>query len=74
MIRDALSNIGGIGIYGVVSIALFFATFISVLVWAFRLKKPWLQTMSKLPLEPNDDDDTDERESSHTIQPHCRHD
>ena len=32
--------------YGVISICLFFAVFIGVLVWALRLKKPYLNSMS----------------------------
>jgi hypothetical protein len=55
MIRDTLSSIGGIGLYGVVSVALFFATFLGVLIWAARLKKSWLSAMSRLPLEPDDE-------------------
>lgn len=55
MIRDALSHLGGVGIYGVVSITLFFAVFLSLLIWAFRLKRPWLNSMSRLPLEPDDE-------------------
>jgi hypothetical protein len=54
MIRDTLSSIGGIGIYGVISVALFFATFLGVLIWAARLKKPWLGAMSRLPLEEDE--------------------
>ena len=37
--------------YGIISICLFFAVFIGVLVWAFCLKKPYLKSMSELPLE-----------------------
>ncbi len=71
MIRDALSNIGGVGLYGVLSITLFFATFIGLVFWAFRLKKPWLSTMSRLPLEP---DDSDEVEPARTNESHSHHD
>jgi len=70
MIRDALSNLGGVGVYGVISICLFFAVFLSLLVWAVRLKQPWLNTMSRLPLEPdNDDDATTEATRASQLRP-----
>lgn len=50
MIKNVLSDIGGVGIYGVISISLFFAVFIGMLIWAFRMKKPFTQKMSALPL------------------------
>jgi hypothetical protein len=71
MIRDTLSHIGGIGLYGIISIALFFAVFLGVLIWAFRLKKPWLNTMAHLPLEP---DDPGEPHPLTTSQPPYHHD
>lgn len=71
MIRDALSNLGGVGIYGVISIGLFFAVFLGLLIWAFRLKKPWLKAMGRLPLEA-DDDPPDE--PAHPSIPPYRHD
>jgi len=37
--------------YGVISVCLFFAAFIGVLVWTIRLKKPYLNAMRELPLE-----------------------
>jgi hypothetical protein len=69
MIRDALSNLGGVGVYGVISICLFFAVFLSLLVWAFRLKQPWLNAMSRLPLEPDNDDATTEATRASQLRP-----
>ncbi len=51
MIKNVLSDIGGIGLYGVISICLFFAVFTGMLVWAFRMKKSFAQKMSACPLE-----------------------
>ncbi|MEW6305293.1 MAG: cbb3-type cytochrome c oxidase subunit 3 [Verrucomicrobiota bacterium] len=58
MIKNVLSDIGGVGIYGVISICLFFTVFTGALVWACRLKKSFLDSMSALPLkdEPKGDD------------------
>jgi hypothetical protein len=51
MIKNVVSEIGGVGLYGVISICLFVTVFTGALVWAWRLKKPFLKTMSGLPLE-----------------------
>jgi hypothetical protein len=51
MIKNVLSDIGGIGIYGVISICLFFAVFTGSLVWSLLLKKTDLDSRSVLPLE-----------------------
>lgn len=51
MIKNVLQDIGGVGIYGVVSICLFFTVFSGALVWAFLQKKSFLKEMSVLPLE-----------------------
>lgn len=50
MIKNVLSDIGGVGLYGVISITLFFAVFIGMLIWAFSMKKTFAQKMSALPL------------------------
>ncbi len=50
MIKNVISNIGDIGLYGVVSICLFFAVFTGVIIWALRLKRAFVKTMSGLPL------------------------
>jgi hypothetical membrane protein len=50
MIKNVLSDIGGVGLYGVVSICLFFAVFTGMLIWAFRMKKPFAEKMSACPL------------------------
>jgi len=50
MIKNVLSDVGGIGLYGVISICLFFVVFSGALVWAFLLRKSFLNSMSELPL------------------------
>jgi hypothetical protein len=51
MVENVLSRMGGVGTYGVISILLFFAVFIGVLVWMIGLKKSYLEKMSELPLD-----------------------
>jgi hypothetical protein len=50
MIKNVLSDIGGVGLYGVISISLFFAVFIGMLIWAFSMKKSFTKKMSACPL------------------------
>lgn len=43
-------EIGGVGLYGVVSVLLFFTVFALALAWALRLRRPFLDAMGALPL------------------------
>ncbi len=51
MIKNVLSDIGGVGIYGVISICLFVAVFSGAFIWSMLLKKSELDSRSMLPLE-----------------------
>jgi cytochrome c oxidase cbb3-type subunit 4 len=51
MIQNVLRDIGGIGIYGVISVCLFFTVFGGALLWACTQRKSFLKRMSNLPLE-----------------------
>jgi cbb3-type cytochrome oxidase subunit 3 len=51
MIQKVLSSIGGVGNYGVIAVVLFVVVFLGVLVWAFGLRRSYLDRMSHLPLE-----------------------
>jgi len=62
MIQNVLHQIGGIENYGILSLILFFACFFGMLVWTLFLKKPYLNDMSRLPLEA-DREDNPERNS-----------
>lgn len=50
MIKNVVSHIRGVELYGIISILLFFTVFICLMVWAFRLKKSYLSSMQVLPL------------------------
>ncbi|MFM8419641.1 MAG: CcoQ/FixQ family Cbb3-type cytochrome c oxidase assembly chaperone [Verrucomicrobiota bacterium] len=50
MIKDSLMEIGGVGLYGVVSVLLFFTVFTLALAWALRLRRAFLDAMGALPL------------------------
>ena len=51
MIQKLIHDLGGIGIFGTISVCLFFLVFGGALFWALRLKKPFLKTMESLPLQ-----------------------
>ena len=70
MIENVMSRIGGVGVFGVVSICLFFAVFIGVLLWTIRLKKPYLDTMSELPLEGQSAADSQSRPNANPKDRH----
>jgi hypothetical protein len=51
MIKNILTHIGGVEVYGVISVCLFFAVFSVAVVLALRMKKSVVARMSALPLE-----------------------
>ena len=51
MIENVMHNLGGVGIFGMISICLFFAFFTGMLLWAAGLKRKYLNSMGQLPLE-----------------------
>ena len=51
MIKNVVSEIGGVAVFGIISICLFFAVFGGAMIWAFVQKKSLCQEMSALPLE-----------------------
>jgi hypothetical protein len=50
MIKNVLSELGGVGLYGVISVVLFFVVFTGALVWTFAQRKSLMDTMGALPL------------------------
>lgn len=53
MYRQILESISGIEIFPIISLCLFFAIFIGVLVWTWRIDKNHIAKMAQLPLENN---------------------
>ena len=51
MIRQVLENIGGIGLYAIIALILFFGFFTLMLVWVMRMRKADIDTMKSLPLD-----------------------
>lgn len=59
MIKNILQDIGGIGIYGVISLCLFFIVFTGALLMSLLQKSSYCAKMSSLPL------DSEKGDSSH---------
>lgn len=57
MIKNVLSDLGGVGLYGVISVCLFFTVFIGAMIWTFAQRKSLMESMGALPLA---DERTDE--------------
>jgi hypothetical protein len=70
MIQNVLSNIGGVGLYGVISICLFVATFVAVTIWMLTLRQPYLKRMRDLPLA---DDSAPARPAGMNAKPEISH-
>jgi hypothetical protein len=51
MIENVMNKIGGVGMFGVISICIFFAFFTGMLVWLVCLKESYLESMCELPLD-----------------------
>ena len=51
MVQNVLRQIGGVGVYGVISVVLFFTVFGVAMVWALSHRKAFVDSMSTLPLE-----------------------
>jgi hypothetical protein len=51
MYKEVLDKITGIGLYGIVSILIFFVFFSGMLLWSLTLKKNYVSKMASLPLD-----------------------
>ncbi|HMO64117.1 MAG TPA: CcoQ/FixQ family Cbb3-type cytochrome c oxidase assembly chaperone [Verrucomicrobiota bacterium] len=50
MIKDVLRDIGGIGLYGVVSVCLFFVVFTAAVIRALAMRRQAAEEAGRLPL------------------------
>jgi hypothetical protein len=51
MIKNVVQDIGGVGLYGIISLCLFFSVFTGAFLWACLHNKTFCRTMSSLPLD-----------------------
>ena len=62
MEKNVLQSITGIAVYPLISFAIFFLFFLSLLIYVLVANRQHLRTMSTLPLQ-DDDDETQPTES-----------
>ena len=67
MISNHLSSIEGVAIYPIISLIIFFALFICLVVWVVKVDKSYLSAMSNLPLE-NENLNTKNSENENEIE------
>jgi hypothetical protein len=53
MFKNILNQVGGIGLYGIVSTLIFFGFFVALLVVVLGMRRAHAERMSRLPLEPD---------------------
>jgi hypothetical protein len=51
MIRNVLESIQGIDIFPIISLTIFFVSFILMLIWVLKVDKKYIKKMSEMPLE-----------------------
>lgn len=61
MIRNVLQTIGGIEVYPIISLLMFFGLFATVLIWFFRVDKSHVKMMASIPLEDAQSAENDKR-------------
>ena len=65
MVKNVLSEIGGVGLYGIVSICLFFLVFTGALLWTLLQRQTLMNTMGELPLADGEVDQPVPGDSRH---------
>lgn len=53
MISNYLSSIEDVGIYPIISLILFFAVFVGVVIWVFTRDKEYISELENIPLDKN---------------------
>ena len=66
MIQNVVTNLGGIGLYGVLSLCLFCTVFAGVVGWTFVLRRTHLDRMARIPLEDDASDELSPRRSQNS--------
>jgi hypothetical protein len=62
MEEKIICSMSGVGIYGVISICIFVVFFTGTFLWAFSLKKNYLNHMQDLPLDGGEKNSTDKNQ------------
>jgi hypothetical protein len=58
MVKNVIQEIGGLGVYALTSLLLFFAVFTGAVIWTFLQRPSLCRKMGALPLEDESDKPT----------------
>ena len=50
-VKDHMATIDGVEIYPIISLSIFFLFFVGIFWWVFSAKKDYIQQVSELPLD-----------------------
>jgi len=64
MEQKVICGIEGVGIYGIISILIFFVFFTGAFLWVISLKKNYLEHMEDLPLDDSEKPAADKNQSA----------
>lgn len=65
MFKYYFEQIHNVEVWPIISLAIFFIFFVSLLIWVFKTDKNYILKMSKLPLDGDSSDDTSLNKSKH---------
>ncbi len=65
MIKEYLQSIDGISIYPIISLIIFFVFFAVIIIWMFKVDKNYLKKMSNLPLETDEENNSNNKGDLH---------
>ena len=65
MFKYYFEQIHNVEVWPIISLAIFFIFFVSLLIWVFKTDKNYILKMSKLPLDGDSADDTSLNKSKH---------
>lgn len=65
MIKEYLQSIDGVSIYPIISLIIFIVFFAVIIIWMFKVDKNYLKKMSNLPLETDEDNNSNSKGDLH---------
>lgn len=65
MIKEYLQSIDGVSIYPIISLIIFFVFFAVIIIWMFKVDKNYLKKMSNLPLETDEENNSNNKGDLH---------
>jgi cytochrome c oxidase cbb3-type subunit IV len=54
-VKGHMESIGGIEVYPIISLLIFFIFFVALFWWVFTAKKDYINTVEQIPLETDND-------------------